>query len=277
MAGMGHTGPYRDYISFGPVLQAMSGLSLLTGFPDSEPVGIGNSYPDHTAAVHATFAILAALEYRRMTGKGQYIDLSQHETAVVFLGSQILDYVANGRVACRSGNHHPYASPYGCYRCQGDDRWCVIAVFGQEQWQLFCNVLGNPQWSQAPEFATIGDRVKNADELDRLIETWTISHSAEEVMTKLQDAGIAAGVVQNIEDLMTYDPQLKARSFYEEIDMPLRGKAGWEGMQFKLSETPGSVRIPAPFLGQDNDYVLKEILGMSTAEIKQCESEGAFE
>jgi benzylsuccinate CoA-transferase BbsF subunit len=277
MAGMGHTGPYRDYISFGPVLQAMSGLSMLAGFPNSEPVGIGNSYPDHTAAIHATFAIMIALEYRRKTGKGQYIDLSQLETAAVFLGTQILDYVANSRVAVRDGNRHPYASPHGCYRCQGNDRWCAIAVFGEEEWQRFCEVIDNPPWCQDPKFATTLDRVRNANELDKLIETWTIHHSPEEVMKKLQNVGIAAGVVQNIEDLMVYDLHLQSRGFYEEIDMPLRGKAAWEGMQFKLSETPGSVRVPAPFLGQDQDYVQKEILGMSIEEIEQCESEGAFD
>lgn len=277
MAGMGHTGVYKDYISFGPVLQALSGFSLLTGFPSKEPVGIGNSYPDHTAATHGAFAVLSALEYRRRTGKGQYIDLSQHETAVVFLGTQIMNYAANKEIAQRQGNRHPYAAPHGCYRCKGEDRWCVIAVFNNAEWHRLCDVIGIKDLRKDDRYASLENRMRNADQIDVIIEKWTINYFAEEVMQKMQKAGIACGVVQNIEDLMKNDPHLRNRRFYEDIEMPLGGKAAWEGMQFKLSKTPGSIRSAAPILGQDNDYVLKEILEMTPEEIEKYAEEGAFE
>ena len=277
MAGMGQTGPYREYISFGPTLQALSGMSVLVGSPDGEPVGIGNSYPDHTAAVHAGIAVLAALEHRENTGKGQHIDLSQYESVVGLLGPQVMDYVANGRVPQRMGNRLPSASPHGCYRCKGDDRWCVISVFTDAEWQSLCDVMGTPGLSKEPKFATVQGRVNNNDELDRLVEAWTVQHPPEEVMERLQKAGVAAGMVQNIEDLMLRDPQIKARGFYQEVEHPVTGISALEGLPFQFSELSWSMRRPAPMLGEHTQQVLTEILNMPEEEIERFALEGVFE
>lgn len=276
MAGFGQTGPYSNYVSFGPTLQSISGLSSITGFPGHDPLGLGIAYPDSIGGLFADLAILAGLRHRQ-SGKGQYIDLSQYEAAVSVLGHTVLEYTVNNRVPQPVGNRHPYASPYGCYRCKGDDRWCVIAVYTEEEWKAFCNVIGNPDWTKSSKFATLLGRKRSEGELDRLVEGWTIGHSAEEVMELMQGAGVAAGIVQNIEDLITRDPHMKARGFYQEIEHPPLGKVILEGIPFKLSLTPGSLRTPAPLLGQHTDYVLKRILGMPQEEIDRFAAEGAFE
>lgn len=277
MPGFGQTGPYSNYLSFGPTLQPISGLSSITAFPGRDPVGIGGSYPDFIGGLFVDFAILASLRHRQ-NGKGQYIDLSQHEAVVSTFGHSVLEYTVNNRVPQPRGNRHPYASPHGCYRCKGDDRWCVIAAYSDEEWKAFCNVVGNPDWTKSSRFATLLDRKKREDELDRLVEEWTIEHSAEEVMELMQDAGVAAGVVQNCEDLMTRDCHMKARGFYHEMKhRPSGDKVIIEGSPFKLSVTPWSLRTPAPLLGEHNDYVLKRILGMPQEEIVRFAAEGAFE
>ncbi|MBI2165699.1 MAG: CoA transferase [Chloroflexi bacterium] len=277
MAGLGQTGPYREYISFGPTLQALSGMSVLVGFPDRDPVGIGNSYPDHTAAVHAVIAVLAALDSRERTGKGQHIDLSQYESVTGLLGPQIMDYVANGRVPQRMGNRLPSASPHGCYRCQGDDRWCVISVFNDAEWQSLCKVMDKPALARDPKFATVQGRVSNSDELDRLVESWTVKYPPEEVMERLQKAGVAAGVVQNIEDLMVRDPQIKARGYYQEVEHPVTGVSALEGLPFQFSNLSWSMRSAAPILGEHTHQVLAEILKMPEEEIERFAQEGVFE
>ena len=266
MPGFGQSGPYSEYSSYGPLIESLSGINYLSGYPDCPPCGFGTPYADYVGALHAAVAILAALESRRKTGEGQYIDLSQHEAAVSVMGTEILDYTVNHHVQESLGNRHPAAAPHGCYRCKGEDRWCAIAVFNDIEWQAFCSAIGNPTWAEDARFATVLGRVEYSDELDRLVETWTIKYSAEEVMHKLQRVGVAAGVVQNIEDLMTRDPQLKARRFYEEVDVP-----------FKFSRTFAGIRTPPPLLGQHTRYVLGELLGMSTAAIEQLTADGVLE
>jgi crotonobetainyl-CoA:carnitine CoA-transferase CaiB-like acyl-CoA transferase len=275
LAGFGQTGPYRDYVSFGPNLQAISGLTSITGWPGRVAVGIGQAYPDFVGGLYTVFAILASLRHRN-TGRGLHIDLSQYEGAVSTLGHSVLEYTVNNRIPQPAGNRHTYACPHGCYRCQGDERWCVIAVFNDEEWQSFCDVIGNPDWVKNPEFATFLGRKKAEDKLDRLIEEWTIKRSAEEVMELMQGAGVAAGVVQNVEDLLRHDRHMKARGYYQELDHPPIGKSIPEGIPFKFSLTPGSLRTPGPLLGEHNDYVLKTVLGMSQQEIDKLASEGAF-
>ncbi|MDP2917560.1 MAG: CoA transferase [Dehalococcoidia bacterium] len=276
LSGYGQTGPYSNYISFGPTLQAISGLTYITGHPGRTPVGIGQAYPDYTGGLFAALAILSGIRQCRRTGKGQCIDLSQYEGAVCVLGHTLLDYTVNGRIPEATGNRHPYACPHGCYRCKGDDRWCAIAVYNDKEWQAFCHVLGNPAWTSDPAFATFLGRKKREDELDRLIEEWTIERSAEEVMESIQSAGVPAGVVQNVKDLITDDCHMKAREYYQEMEHPPIGKIVPEGIPFKLLGTPGSLRTPAPLLGEHNDYILKSILGMSQEEIDKFASQGAF-
>ncbi len=276
-SGYGDSGPYRGYVTWGPNIEALSGLATLSGFPERECTITQYAYPDPVSALHGLFAIMCALDYRRRTGQGQYISLSQYEATASVIGHFLMEYLANGREPARLGNRSRHAAPHGCYRCKGEDRWCAIAVFTDEEWKRFCGVVGEPEWITDPRFATLSARLANAAALDRLIEQWTSRRSDYEVMTALQEAGIAAGVVQNVEDQFRRDPQLAARHFFEEIEHAQKGTVVANGIPLGLTGTPGRTRGTGAAIGQDNDYVFGELLGMTPEEIQRCVEAGAIE
>jgi len=273
MSTMGNTGPWRDYTGFGPTIQAFSGITYLTSFPGKPPLGLGISYADHIAGLLACLALLGALEYRRRTGEGQYIDVSQVEAMSSLLGSAILECMVGGGEVEPVGNSSTEAVPHGVYRCRGDDRWCALAVFTNEEWQGFKRALGNPPWAEDKRFATLTGRLKNRVELDRLVEGWTKEHTAEEAMASLQKQGLAAGVVQDASDLAK-DPQLKQQGFFIELDHPELGKTLSDAVPIRLSDTPARYSRVAPLRGQDNDYVYGELLGMSRDELTELKKQG---
>ncbi|MFC1966673.1 CaiB/BaiF CoA transferase family protein [Chloroflexota bacterium] len=272
---MGQTGPYANHPGLGPHLTALSGFSHISGWPDKEPPFI-SAYTDYVAPRFLALAILAALDYRRRTGKGQHLDLSQYENGVHFLAPLILDYAVNQRVADRMGNLYPYAAPHNAYRCRGEDQWCAIATFSDEEWQSFCKVIGNPAWTREPRFSTLQSRKESEDELDKLVEEWTINHQTGDVMSTMQVEGVPAGVLQTGEDLLEYDPQLKHRHFFCELEHPEIGKYRAYRPSFMLSKCPYELRR-APLLGEHNEYVLKEVIGMSDEEIAELVMEGIVE
>jgi crotonobetainyl-CoA:carnitine CoA-transferase CaiB-like acyl-CoA transferase len=272
----GQKGPHAAQRGFGTTLTALVGFSNLVGWPDRSPVTLANAYTDYITCWYGAIAILGALEWRRRTGEGMYIDLSQFESGVSFLAAATLDYSANQRVQSATGNRSPYAAPHGAYRCRGDDRWCVIAVFTDEEWQAFGQVIGEPEWCRDPRFDTLLGRKGNEEELDKLVEEWTSQYSAEEVMEMMQAAGVAAGVVANGRDLHE-DPQLGHRHHFWPLEHPEMGVTNYETVSFRLSETPPEVRIPAPCLGEHTEYVCREILGMSEPEFDQLTVDGVFQ
>jgi benzylsuccinate CoA-transferase BbsF subunit len=272
---MGQTGPWHDSPGYGDQLSAISGLHEIAGWPDRIPGEIG-FYTDFIAPRFNALTILAALDYRRRTGKGQYLDVAQHQAGVQYVGPILLDYVVNKRIATRQGNWDPYAAPHGNYQCQGDDRWCAIAVFTDEEWQSFCDVMGNPAWTKDPKFATLEKRKENEEELDSLVQEWTINQTDEDVMLKLQAAGVSAGRVGTTEDQMENDPQLKYRNFYQEREHPELGKYRPPRQPCVLSKTPCEIRR-APLLGEHTEYAFKEILGMTEEEIEAYVVEGVIE
>jgi benzylsuccinate CoA-transferase BbsF subunit len=280
LSTQGRTGPQRDTAGFGTVLQAAAGLCHLTGWPDRSPAVPGVAYTDWTTPFFALVALLAALDYRRRTGQGQYIDVSNLEVGVNCLETAILDYTANGREQGRAGNEWmvgdlPGAAPHGVYRCRGDNRWCALAVYNDREWHRFCTVLGNPAWTQEGRFATALSRVRHREALNTLIQTWTAQQTAEEVMRQLQAVGIAAGVVQNAADLES-NAQLTHRGQSVLLDHPEVGRQRYDGPAFRLTASPPHLR-PVPLLGQHNTEVFKGILGLSDAEYQALEAEGVFE
>ena len=272
---MGQTGPEAWLGGVGPNLTARSGITHIVGWPDRPPAYLG-AYTDYIAPEFNALAILAALDYRRRTGKGQYLDMSQYEGVLHFVTPLLLDYSVNRRVANRMGNRLTYAAPHGAYRCRGEDRWCAIAVFTDEEWESFCRVIGNPAWSNDSKFTTLLARKKNEEELDRLVEEWTINYSPEEVTSMMQAAGVPAGVLETAEDMLEHDPQLKHRHYFWELDHPEVGKYRTARPSFVLSKTPYEMRR-APLLGEHNEYALKKVLGMSDEEIAELVIEGVTE
>lgn len=269
MPGLGMTGPYRDFQGFGVTLEAMAGHSSLWGYADSDPTTNSSTYAaDASAGATSAFVVLAALHHRRTTGEGQFIEMSQAETFIPFLGQAMMDYTMNGRLQTSMGNRHPYMAPHGCYRCQGDDRWAVISVGSDKEWDGLCLALGNPEWSKDSRFATALGRYNNQDDLDRLIEEWTIEKSPYEVMHALQEKGVAAGPVMHPSDVFK-DPHVAERGFIVEVDHPEIGVRKIPGPLWKNLKHPGSVRKAAPCLGEDNEYVYKTLLGYSDAEYQK--------
>ena len=280
MSGFGRTGPWKDRVSYGQTLQAWSGFTQLTGFPDADPSGPASAYSDAVGGMAGAQAVLLALMHRARTGRGQWLDVSQFESLSSLLETLVLDMSVNGAnaVLSRTGNRLPHGggAPHGAYRCLGADRWVAITVFTDAEWRAFVNVMGDPQWADDPRFATAEARERNADALDSLVESWTIQHTAEDVMAMLQAAGIAAGVVQTGEDL-SRDPQLQEREFFRRVPDHQGEYRTIESAPYKLSRTPGSVTRAAPAFAADMTYVLRELLAMSDDEVEDCAIAGAFD
>jgi benzylsuccinate CoA-transferase BbsF subunit len=265
----GQTGPMARQPGFGNQLTSLSGYNAIVGWPDRPPCGFqAHPFTDFLAPLFGIVSLIAALDYRRRTGQGQCLDLSQHEAGMHPLSPLILDYTVNGREPKTDGNRLPNAAPHGAYRCAGDDRWCVIAVFTDQEWQAFCKVIGEPAWIKDPIFETLANRKQNEDELDRRIEEWTSTRSPEEVMRLMQAGKVAAGVVSNARD-QSEDPQLRHYHSFQELDHPEIGKMSfYHGPAFRMSKTNYVMNRP-PLLGEDNDYVFTKILGIPDEEFVQ--------
>lgn len=270
LQAFGQTGPRRDFVSFGPILMAFSGMTYLWRDPAIERPGAGcqTAFPDFIAPSYGALAILAALHHRARTGAGQYIDISQAETAASMIGPAYLDYFINGREPQPAGNFVAYAAPHGAYRCKGDDRWCAIAVETQEEWQKFCEVAGHKEWATDPRFADLASRLANRDALDAAVESWTSKQTAHQAMIMLQRDGIAAGVVQTAEDLYR-DPHLRERGFCREVFHKAVGWLARAGAPVRFTEAKFSGDGVAHSAGDDNEIVFGELLGLSSAQVKE--------
>jgi benzylsuccinate CoA-transferase BbsF subunit len=259
----GQTGPHCRHPAWGWSMKNMCGFTHLTGWPDRDGTAPAPSYTDQVSPWLGLVAILAAMDYRRRTGSGQFIDLSQVESSLHSIAPAILNFSANGRNQARQGNTIPGAAPHGCYRCLGEDRWCVIAIFTDEEWQSLCRAIGDPAWTSDSRFATFLGRKHNEQELDMLLGEWTVQHTPREVMDLLQSAGVAAGVVQDGEDLMDGDSHIKFRQHFLNVDHPVMGKHRAMGFPVKFSESRTQSKH-APCLGEHTEYVCTSLLGMSS-------------
>ncbi len=266
---MGQTGPHAQYAGFGQLAAALAGFYHITGWPDRGPSIPQGAYADFVNPPNALAAIIAALEFRRRTGKGQQLDLSQFEGAAQFLAPVIMDYLANGHAMERQGNQDIDYAPNGVYPCIPEstaESWCAIAVTSDEEWGALCAVMGNPPWTQGNRFSTVAGRKESEQELDLLLGQWTANHSAHGLMDLLQRAGVPAGVVQTQSDLWE-DPQLKHQGFFQWLDHTECGPMPYDGLQFLLSKTPGRLRMPHALVGEHNELILREWLKLSDDEI----------
>jgi len=272
---MGQQGPLKNFGGYGAFGTTYAGFPNVLGLPGKEPPAIFNNYSDFIAPWYLTSMVIAALIRRRKTGKGMYLDQSQVEAGVTFLGPTILDYTVNGRIAGRMGNKDPYMAPHGIYACAGADRWVGVSVTNESEWRAFCNVIGNPDWCRDEKFSTFLTRKANEDELNRLIEEWTRNHPPEEVMTMMQDSGVPCGAVRTAEDLMA-DPQLKHREHFRLLEHPVIGEHAYNAPAYRLSKTPNHIHKAGPCLGEDIEYVYKEILGLTDDDISDLFVEGVI-
>ena len=272
MPGYGCTGPYAHAPAFGDCINAFCGLDEITGYEDSPPMRPGIAYGDPTGGFSAALAVLSALHYRFKTGKGQCVDVSHFEASTKCM-DWLLDVAINRRVRSRVGNRDDYAAPQGCYPCKGDDKWAAISITCDEEWRKFGGLLGLPDWSSDPRFATSAGRREHHDELDKHIAAWTSLHDRYEVMDLLQKAGLASAPMLYPGEL-PQDPHFASRGFFEEVDHPYAGKRLLPGVLAKMSESDCRIRFPAPLLGQHNEYVYQELLGLTDDEMDELAKDG---
>ena len=273
LPGFGTEGPKSSYGTWGFNLTAFSGMTYLWNHPEQDrPIGSQGVYPDHLGFVMGPTLMVAALLNSRRTGKGVTIDLAQIEGTAATLGVTYLETSVNGDDPRPKGNHYAVAAPHGCYRCQGEDRWCVISTRTEGEWRSFCAVIGRQGLASDARFLDLESRIKNRMELDAIVREWTQARTAEEVMTKLQAAGVPSGVVQTGADLLK-DAQLRHRNYFASFDDSLIGpfEIPRSGIVFRgMNEEP--LRLPNRF-GSDNDQILGELLGYDKATIEQWRAE----
>jgi crotonobetainyl-CoA:carnitine CoA-transferase CaiB-like acyl-CoA transferase len=286
MCGFGHEGPDTANVTMGPTAQALTGLTFMVGLPDRPPAGWSFSYLDHVGGYLGAIAVLAGVIHRGRTGEGQHIDVSQLEPATALSGALLLDSMLNGRPSRRPGfptgnrRSDPPGAPSGAYRAAGDDRWVVVSCRTDDQWAGLVRAMGTPSWALEPGFATVAARVEHADALDAHVEAWTSGRDRYEVMELLQRSGVPAGVVQDAADRLERDPQLAARGHYTMLGNAEVDELPLEGVPFRMSATPphtgGRLRRGPPCLGEDNEAVLSELLGLSADDVAALGAEGVL-
>ena len=273
LPGFGTEGPKSSYGTWGFNLTAFSGITYLWNHPEQDrPIGSQGVYPDHLGFVMGPTLMVAALLNSRRTGEGVTIDLAQIEGTAAVLGVTYLETSVNGDDPRPKGNQYGLAAPHGCYRCQGDDRWCVISVRNEDEWQAFCNVMGRGDLFNDERFSHLRLRLKNRSQLDAIVQEWTLNKIAEEIMTQCQRAGVPASVVQTGADLLK-DAQLRHRNYFAPFGESLIGpfEIPRSGFLFKgMAENP--LRLPSRF-GSDNEQILGEVLGYDKATIEQWRQE----
>lgn len=274
MPAYGNSGAYRDYRSLGVHMEGVIGHTILRGYADMDPSSNTNVFAaDAAGGAQGAFAMLAALHYRKRTGKGQLIELAQAENMIAYTGRFFMDYAMNGRVSGTLGNRHTTALQ-GCYPCAGDDRWINITLYGNADWDAFRAALGNPAWMADARFADHALRRAHHDALDAHIADWTRPLDRYEIMRLLQSAGIAAAPVLDQRDAFA-DPHLQSRGIFEQVHHEdVGGSHLYVGAPYKMSETPIRIRSAPVRLGADNEYVYKQVLGVTDEEYAELERAG---
>jgi crotonobetainyl-CoA:carnitine CoA-transferase CaiB-like acyl-CoA transferase len=270
----GNTGERRDIRAYGTQVEALMGHTLLRGYPDLDPTSTSTIFTsDIFAGLNGAFTVLAALHARDRTGEGQLIEVAQAECSMAILAEAFLDYSLNGRVNSTLGNRDYHGAVQGVYRCAGPDDWVAISIETDDQWSALADLVGRPGLATDSRFGTRDERYANHDEIDRIIGEWTAQRDKREATALLQERGIAAGPVMNAKDAYE-DPHIAERGFFETVIHRNTGTYPWPGMPFKLSETPLHVRRPPRDLGEDNDYVYRQLLGVSDEEYAELVLEG---
>jgi crotonobetainyl-CoA:carnitine CoA-transferase CaiB-like acyl-CoA transferase len=279
--GFGQTGPYRKFKAWGPIVQAISGLTFTSGLPDMEPAGWGYSYMDHGGGYYMAMAILLALIHRQRTGQGQWVDMSCTEAGATLNGPAILDWTVNGRPVRRPGSPHsnrnqwPPMAPHGIYPCRGDDEWIGIACRDDDDWRALGELAGT-EWAVAARFATVEGRVGAQDALDVCVGDWTRDQEKFALQRALQGAGVPAAAVQKPRERIDKDPNTEAWKLWPTVHHTKMGDVRVDGLPVHFSKTDWEIRRGAPCLGEHNEEVLSRVLGLSSNEIEALRQEGVI-
>jgi crotonobetainyl-CoA:carnitine CoA-transferase CaiB-like acyl-CoA transferase len=279
--GFGHTGPYRDYKTWGPIVQAVSGLTFSSGLPGQPPAGWGYSYMDHTGAYYMCIAILFALHHRNRTGEGQWVDMACTEAAATLNGPALLDYTVNGRPLRRPGmpnsnrNQFPPMAPHGVYRAAGEDYWVGISCRNDREWQALTGVIAEP-WCGDKKFVSLEGRIANEDALDAAMEGWTSQRDPFATAALVRGAGVPAEAVQKPEDRIERDANTSAWRLWPEVQHREMGAVRVDGVPVHLSRSDWHIERGGPCLGEHNETVLRDVLGVSAEEIASLRAEGVI-
>ena len=273
ISGFGQWGPYSERMAFDHISQAMSGVMSVTGHPNNPPTKVGTSLGDVNAAVHAAFAIMAALWHRERTGVGQFVDVSMQEAMVSILEGAIVRWTIGGELLTPIGSHNPHDAPMAAFRCK--DGYIIIATVGDEHWRRFCKAIDKPEWAENPDYRTKRQRWEQKYVLAEEIEKITTKYTVKEMGAMMDRGRVANSPILDIAEVVD-DPHLNARGYFVEVEHPIIGKAKIPGIPFKLSETPGSVDRPSPLVGEHNETILGKYLGMSTEEVALLAEEGVI-
>ncbi len=279
--GFGHTGPYRKWKTWGPIVQAVSGLTFTSGLPDEPPAGWGYSYMDHTGGYYMTIAILMALVHKSRTGEGQWVDMSCTEAGASLNGPAVLDFTVNGRKLRRPGspnsnrNEWPAMAPHGIYPSRGDDRWIAIACRSDDEWAKLAGLIDR-DWSRAPHLAELAGRRDHEDELDALVASFTRLHEEFDLAERIRKLGIPATAVQRPGERIDGDPNTSAWGLWPTVEHSAMGEVRVDGLPVHLSKTDWSIERGAPCLGEHNDEVLGGLLGVSASDLEALRDEGVI-
>jgi len=273
----GEDGPLSRLLGVGMTISAVTGLMWQTGYQGGEPIGPGTHFPDHAAnPYHAAFAVLAALRHRRRTGRGMKIDLSQVESTLNCMGIAAVETAATGREPDRIGNRSRWHAPHNIFRCSGDDRWCAVAIMSDPQWRALCAVIARPDLAAETALADAAGRLRHVERVEAAVGAWTLSHAAGEVMTRLQEAGVPAGIVADSCYLMDEDEQLKERGYWQRLDHPEMGETRFTSPPYLLDGERVGLARP-PLFGEHTDWVLSGILGYPAEKIAELRAAGVLE
>jgi crotonobetainyl-CoA:carnitine CoA-transferase CaiB-like acyl-CoA transferase len=277
--GFGHVGPYSDFKTWGPIVQAMSGLTFTSGLPGMEPAGWGYSYMDHTGAYYMAMAILLALIHRQNTGEGQWVDLACTDAALTLHGPALLDWTVNARPARRDGEPHanrnawPTMAPHGIYPCAGDDEWVAIASRNESDWQALVGEIGEP-W--CGEFASMERRLSKQDDLDAHVGRWTTPQIKFDVVQRLRDAGLPVAAVAKPEERIDLDASTGDFGLWPTAQHSKMGDVRVDGQPVHFSETDWQIERGGPCLGEHTEEVLSCLLGMTADEVQELREEGVI-
>ena len=276
--GFGHVGPYSDFKTWGPIVQAISGLTFTNGLPGREPAGWGYSYMDHTGAYYMAMAIMLALLHRQRTGEGQWVDLACTEAALTLHGPALLDWTVNGRPSRRAGQPHanrsewPPMAPHGIYPCAGEDDWIAIACRHQADWQAFAGVV-DEGWCGEPQFTDLAARLAAQDELDARISAWTAPQGKFDVEDLLRTAGVPVAAVMKPEERIDRDPSTGDFGLWPTVRHAKMGDVRVDGQPVHFSHTDWRLQRGGPCLGEHTEEVLTRVLGYSAEEVAAFRAE----